>query len=217
VPFDHNDHYHPLLLRQVPVGARHALDVGCGTGRFALHLAERGIAVDAVDSSADILDAARARSARSPAGRDVRLIQGDVTALTLPSGHYDFISAVASIHHMPLGVVASLRGALRPGGVLAILGLYRADTMQDHASNVVAIVPNAMARLAVAIRERGARAAGEAPSAEDRIQPAFRDATMTLAEIEAAAARLLPGYEISRLLFWRYLLVYRRDDASGSG
>jgi hypothetical protein len=30
MPFDHNDHYHPLLLRQVPRDAVTALDVGCG-------------------------------------------------------------------------------------------------------------------------------------------------------------------------------------------
>lgn len=46
--FDHNDHYHPLLLRQVPSGAATALDVGCGTGLFARRLAARGVVVDAV-------------------------------------------------------------------------------------------------------------------------------------------------------------------------
>ena len=135
-----------------------------------------------------------------------------MTTFGLASAHYDFISAVASIHHMPFDVVASLRGALRPGGVLAILGLYRANTVQDHAWGVAAVVPNAMARLAVAVRERRAKVAAETTPVEELIQPRFRDATMTLAEIEAAAARLLPGYEIRRLLFWRYLLVYRRRE-----
>jgi hypothetical protein len=34
-------------------------------------------------------------------------------------------------------------------------------------------------------------------------------AMMTLPEIRAEAATLLPGALIRRLLFWRYLLVYR--------
>lgn len=32
---------------------------------------------------------------------------------------------------------------------------------------------------------------------------------MTLAEVRAQAAGLLPGVTVRRLLFWRYLLVYR--------
>ncbi|NDZ99780.1 methyltransferase domain-containing protein, partial [Streptomyces sp. SID10116] len=51
MPFDHNDHYHPLLLRNLPPGGRTALDVGCGTGRFARRLAARGYEVDALDPS----------------------------------------------------------------------------------------------------------------------------------------------------------------------
>ncbi|MFF7903994.1 hypothetical protein ACFZCV_35360 [Streptomyces sp. NPDC007920] len=30
MPFDHKDHYHRLLLRQVPRNCGAALDVGCG-------------------------------------------------------------------------------------------------------------------------------------------------------------------------------------------
>jgi 2-polyprenyl-3-methyl-5-hydroxy-6-metoxy-1,4-benzoquinol methylase len=60
MPFDHNDRYHRLLLRQVPAGCRTALDVGCGTGRFARRLARRGIQVDAIDRSAEVIRAARA-------------------------------------------------------------------------------------------------------------------------------------------------------------
>jgi ubiquinone/menaquinone biosynthesis C-methylase UbiE len=40
--FNFNDHYRPLLLKQVPSGARTALDIGCGTGQFARLLAGRG-------------------------------------------------------------------------------------------------------------------------------------------------------------------------------
>ena len=42
VPFDHNDHYHPLLLNLIPADARRAPDVGRGTGTFARAVAGRG-------------------------------------------------------------------------------------------------------------------------------------------------------------------------------
>lgn len=117
--FNHNDFYHPFLLRQVPPGCRRALDVGCGTGRFARLLATRAEHVDAVDRAAEMISAAE------PAPR-VSFLPADIRDLDLPAGSYDFISCIAAIHHMPFGpVITKLRHALAPGGVLAILGLSR--------------------------------------------------------------------------------------------
>lgn len=58
--FNHNDHYHPFLLRQVPPRCRRALDVGCGTGKFARLLTRHAGEVDAVDRSAEMIAVARA-------------------------------------------------------------------------------------------------------------------------------------------------------------
>lgn len=57
--------------------ARSVLDVGCGTGVFALVLADRGIAVTAVDPAAGSLAVARAK----PGADRVNWILGDATAL----------------------------------------------------------------------------------------------------------------------------------------
>ncbi|SPT52784.1 bifunctional 3-demethylubiquinone-9 3-methyltransferase/ 2-octaprenyl-6-hydroxy phenol methylase [Actinomyces bovis] len=51
------------LLAELARGGS-ALDVGCGTGRMALALAERGISVIGVDSSPDMLDVLRAHDHR---------------------------------------------------------------------------------------------------------------------------------------------------------
>ena len=40
-PWNHNIHFHPVVLDAVPTGARRALDVGCGAGGLARELAER--------------------------------------------------------------------------------------------------------------------------------------------------------------------------------
>ncbi|MCK8433139.1 class I SAM-dependent methyltransferase [Streptomyces sp. D2-8] len=52
-------------------------DIGCGTGVFALALAERGIEVVGVDPAAAALDVARGK----PGGERVRWIHGDATRL----------------------------------------------------------------------------------------------------------------------------------------
>jgi SAM-dependent methyltransferase len=56
-----------------------ALDLGCGTGRDAVHLASRGWTVTAVDAVPQALDAARRRA--ESAGAAVDFVRGDVTRL----------------------------------------------------------------------------------------------------------------------------------------
>lgn len=58
-------------------GVRRVLDVGCGTGTFALLLANRGLEVTGVDPARASLDVARAK----PGGDRVRWIHGDATSL----------------------------------------------------------------------------------------------------------------------------------------
>lgn len=190
VRFNHNDHYHPLLLNLVPAGAGRALDVGCGIGRFARALAARGLSVDALDADARVIEAA------TPAP-GVRYAVVDVARKPPPAGTYDYISCVATVHHMPFETLAALRDALRPGGVLAVLGLYRAG-LPEVAKAPLVVPLNLGFRAALARRPD-----------EESVQPRIRDTEMTLPEIRERAAELLPGAVVSPRLFWRYVLAYR--------
>ncbi|WP_051732128.1 class I SAM-dependent methyltransferase [Kitasatospora phosalacinea] len=214
MPFNHNDHYHRLLLRHLPPGCRTALDVGCGTGRFARRLAASGIEVDAVDPSAEAIEAARALAAVGADGRAPRFRHADVTRVELPRAHYDFISCLASLHHMPFETVRTLRESLAPGGVLVVLGCYPEESRTDWLWSLAAVPVNAAARTAVALAER---IRGTRPAGPDAVRAPVAPPMMTYARTRREAAGLLPGARMRRLLFWRYLLVFRAPAGADSG
>ncbi|MFK4184144.1 class I SAM-dependent methyltransferase [Streptomyces sparsogenes] len=99
-------------------GARRVLDIGCGTGVFALLLADRGVEVVGVDPAEASLDVARGK----PGSERVRWIRGDATAL--PPLRVDLASMTANVAQQivdPDAWRGTLRGAyeaLRPGGHL---------------------------------------------------------------------------------------------------
>ncbi|RZQ60435.1 class I SAM-dependent methyltransferase [Amycolatopsis suaedae] len=198
MPFNHNDHYHPLLLRHVPAGARTALDVGCGLGTFARRLAATGLEVTGLDASREMVSAARALGPDTVTYR-----HADVTAEDLPAGGYDFVSCLAALHHMPFETVAKLRDALAPGGVLVVLGMARARKVREFAAWTAAVALDQPPKLAVRLGERLNGGAAPLP-----VMP-MRDPDQTMTQVRRESARLLPGSSVRVLLFWRYLLTYR--------
>ncbi|MEV5434948.1 class I SAM-dependent methyltransferase [Streptomyces sp. NPDC052682] len=119
------DHLHPDRTDLAPYlrlaaksGARRVLDIGCGTGVFALLLAGRGVEVVGVDPAGACLDVARA----TPGADRVRWIHGDATAL--PPLRVDLATMTANVAQAivtPEAWQATLQGAcqaLRPGGRL---------------------------------------------------------------------------------------------------
>jgi len=98
--------------------ARRVLDVGCGTGTFALVLAERDLEVTGVDPAAGSLDVARAKRG----AERVSWIHGDAT--TLPPMQVDLATMTGNVAQAivdPTDWEGTLRGvyaALRPGGHL---------------------------------------------------------------------------------------------------
>ncbi|XUL87771.1 class I SAM-dependent methyltransferase [Streptomyces galilaeus] len=107
----------------IPGGGR-ALDLGCGPGRNALHLAARGFEVDGVDLSPTAVEWAEERARDS--GVRVRFHCGDAFALTateLP-GPYDLVYDSGCFHHLPphrrISYLALLDQVLAPGGHFAL-------------------------------------------------------------------------------------------------
>jgi SAM-dependent methyltransferase len=98
--------------------AHRILDIGCGTGVFALLLADREFEVVGVDPARASIDVARAK----PGSERVRWICGDATAL--PPLQVDLVTMTANVAQAlvdPQAWHKTLRGAreaLRPGGHL---------------------------------------------------------------------------------------------------
>jgi SAM-dependent methyltransferase len=189
--WDHNAHYHRWLLRQLPV-----------TGVLASRLAQRADRVDAVDQSAVMIE--RARTSWPRAAR-VRWLHGDLLDPDLPLAPdgYDVVTALSSLHHLPLNPgLARLASLVRPGGVLLVVGLYRIDAPADYAFEAISLPANGVMGAILALRSRAGKP-------HDLGMP-VRDAQATLADIRAAARELTPGARIRRRVFWRYSLVWHR-------
>jgi malonyl-CoA O-methyltransferase len=99
-----------------PLANAAVLDLGCGTGRHAIRLAQRGARVTAVDFSTGMLAAARAR----PGAEHVAWREHDLRApMPFAPATFDLVVSSLVLEHLTeLGpFFAEVHRILRPGGV----------------------------------------------------------------------------------------------------
>jgi 2-polyprenyl-3-methyl-5-hydroxy-6-metoxy-1,4-benzoquinol methylase len=108
------------------LAGRHALDFGCGWGRFALPLAERCEHVYGLDVAPSVLQEAARNATRLNVGNVEWLDSGQLAEL---SGRYDLVISMYVLQHIPVRegerIFALLVGGLRPGGIGAIQVVLR--------------------------------------------------------------------------------------------
>jgi SAM-dependent methyltransferase len=120
VPFfvDKPDEHLAAWVDTGRITGRRALDLGCGPGRNARHLAANGFEVDAVDLSPRAVAWAREATGAAP----VRYLCGNAFDLagTELTGPYDLIHDSGCFHHLPphrrISYLALLDRLLAPGG-----------------------------------------------------------------------------------------------------
>ena len=211
--WDHNAYYHRLLLRQLPQRCQRVLDVGCGAGSFAAQLAQRSKQVDAVDRSPAMIEEAKRRTPDN-----VNCVLADVLVDALPSTDYDAIFSISALHHMPLqDALRVLADALRPGGVLAAVALPRPDLRRELPTEIVAAVGHRLLGAVFVVKRLLGSDGGFAkdPDRDRSSMPVVTDPPLTTREVADLAAAL-PGARVRRLLFWRYLLIWRKPITQGT-
>lgn len=204
--WDHNAYYHRLLLRHLQSPCSRVLDVGCGAGAFAAELAKRADRVDALDRCPAMIE-----QARRVAPANVTCVLADVLKEPVVESAYDAIVSVCALHHMPLDeALPRLAAALRPGGVLAVVALPRQDLLREWPAELIAAVGHRVFGVAFAALRTSGRRGWYAMQPSHPIMPVVMNPSWTTRQVKEQAAELLPGAQVRRLIFWRYLLLWHK-------
>ncbi len=140
---DAADRMTDVLIAEMDVApGRRVLDVGCGTGRPAVRLAQaRDVEVVGVTISRAQVDIANERAAAEGLADRVRFEYANAMELPFPDGSFDAAWAVESLLHMPdrLTVLREIARVLRPGGRLVLADpVLRSPDLTDKQRAVLA-------------------------------------------------------------------------------
>ena len=189
--WNHNIHFHQVVMKAIPEGAVSALDVGTGDGLLAAELRTVLADVTAVDLDLGVLTRAAAEH------RDITWVHGDVMSLEF-GRTFDVVASVATVHHL-----SSLADALRrladltsPGGVLVIVGLARAASLRDHLKGVLGILQHQWYSRTRNVWAHSAPTAWPPPH--------------TYREVRDCAVEVLPGVAWQQFGMWRYALIWQK-------
>jgi SAM-dependent methyltransferase len=205
-PWNHNEHFHGWILRNLPTRRGVAVDVGCGRGVLAGKLATHFAHVTGIDRDAGMAAAASARLRGLP---QVSIRQCDFAdfASTAGDGEADLITMVDVLHHIDLGdALARIPRLVAPGGRLLVVGLSRPDSLADLAFDVVSGAANPV--VGMIKHPRAVRPPERAVDTEPAVP--VMDPDTPFAEIAKAARAHLRGSTVRRRMFFRYTLRWEK-------
>lgn len=191
-----------MIVDAVPRGCERALDVGCGTGALTRRLKQLVPHVTGIDRDERSIRLARAH----PGASGIRYLQADFLTASFEAASLDLVTSIASLHHMDArAALRRMSDLLRPGGVLAVVGLARAGWQAELA----AVIPaSAGTQLHLAASAICRRAAGWPATAYQ--PPAIWPPPMTYRDMRLLATDMLPGVRYRHRLYWRYSLVWTK-------
>jgi len=201
--WNHNSHYHSFLLSHIPESCDQILEIGCGTGKFSQLLAQRASKVLAIDLSPQMIRVAQENSARYS---NIDFVLGDVLEYPLPANHFDCIATLTTLHHLPFApVLKKIKQALKPQGVFLCLDLYRRSNATDLFFDGIAYPLSLALRFMKTGRSSPSRELREAYEEHDKT-----DSFLTLKQVAQTCTDIMPGAGITRHLFWRYSIIWKK-------
>jgi SAM-dependent methyltransferase len=194
-----NDSLTNWLLSVLPPAGQRALDLGCGTGRHAVLLAERFTRVDAIDLSLPMIEIARAKRTRP----NITYQQADLLKAT-GSGEYGLVLSVMTLHHVPdlRAALAQIKELLAPGGRIVLVDPYPAESALQRVPLRPRLHAGAIMRLGTNLSRRGLATAWEIYRLSIRrewLDHRLSDRFFTPEELERCCATLFPGAKMERL------------------
>lgn len=191
--WNHNIHYGLEVCRSIPAGTTDALDVGCGEGWLARQLHGTVGHVVGIDPDEESISAARAFRADD----GIEYLQGDFLCWPFEEASFDLVVAVASLHHLDEeAALVHMAHLLRPGGLLAVVGLARSRSVADVAFDIGGTFATRAHKLRHTYWETPA--------------PKIWPPPHTYEELRQISARVLPGRRFRRRAMWRYVLTWTK-------
>ncbi|GAB1539124.1 class I SAM-dependent methyltransferase [Scytonema sp. NUACC21] len=201
--WDHNNHYHTFLLKQLPSRCENVLEIGCGTGAFSRLLAQRFDRVLAIDLSPKMIEVAKSES---EGHQNIDFQVADVLQWEFPIHRLDAIVSIATFHHVPVeSLLPKLKSALRPGGKLIVLDLVENENLQDSLSDAIAVPVNWIFQ--VFKNQRIKPTPEQVKAWREHIST---DKYLTYQQAKKLYTELLTGAKLRKHLLWRYSVVWEK-------
>lgn len=192
--WNHNTAYYKWIKRRT-ADCRSVLDVGCGDGSLAAYLDDGSKRLTGIDIDPSCIFRA---NSKNKSGNTQFVCCGFDSYRT--HRFYDAVVFVASIHHMDMtAAIERAKALLSPNGLLIIVGLATPSTVMDYVMEGLRILPcKVISRLK------------HMQSSETRDIPVSYDLP-SLNEVRDILSKKLPNAVIKYGLYYRYLLVWRKN------
>ncbi len=203
--WDHSQQYQSYLLKKITEKNNIGLDVGCGTGELTKKIASKCKMTIGIDISKRMIEEAEKRVVKS----NIRFINTDIdTFLDTSNEIFDVVISIATFHHLDMErTLKKIKSKLSSNGILLILDLYKNETPFEFFLSFIAALINPFIYL---VKRGSFRNTKEERDAwKDHFQ---YDQYSTINEVKETAQRILGKVKIKRHLFWRYSLIYRKNE-----